>query len=135
MSENRFDQAVFKVLQLTHTGQLTWEHQPVPPAWPERDNVPLFFKARYEGRTLGLFQRSIRLPESIKQLYRLSGGTPDTLISTAVLALLAENDEVLYEFPASKQVRDLFDVVRYRAAGVEDFLDRLLNAEVTNEKE
>jgi hypothetical protein len=137
MTDSKIDQAVFKIFRMTHEGRLDWDHTPAPRLWQQNsDSVfPNYFEALHQGRKLALFQRRERLGAEAKQMANLFGEPANEWGGSVHLALLGKNDELLYEFPWSRQVQDLFDAVRYKEANVDEFLDELLKSEPASEKE
>jgi hypothetical protein len=137
MSDKKLDQAVFKIFSLTHEGRLVWEHKSVPRLWQQGtdDVYPVYFETEYQNRKLALFQRRSRMSENDREIARIVGDPVDDWGQSTHLALLGSNDEILFEFPWSRQVHDLFKAVSYKAANVDEFLDALLNSEVTDEKQ
>jgi hypothetical protein len=137
MSESKLDQAVFQILRMTHEGQLVWRHEAVPGAWLQGtdDAYPIYFEAEYRDRKLALFQRRRRTNPIFKRVAEVAGGAVEEWNQSTHLALLGNNDEILYEFPSSRPLHDLFDAVRYKEARVDEFLDELIGSNVTSEKE
>lgn len=136
MSDNKLEQAVFKVFRMTHEGALTWVHKPVPRLWQEGSNeiYPIYFETTYQNRKLALFERRSRVSGLGKQWATITGRAVDDWAQSAHLALLGGNHEILFEFPASRQIEDLLETVRYKEANVDEFVDALLTSEATNEK-
>jgi hypothetical protein len=137
MSESRIDQGVFKIFRMTHEGELSWKHVPAPRLWQQNTDAiyPTFFQSEYQGQKLALFQSKDRQTSSDRQISRFVSGQTGEWSDSVHLALLGRNDELLFEFPPSRVVRDLFEAVRYKEANVDDFLDKLLKTESANEKE
>lgn len=136
MSESKIDQGVFKIFRMTHEGQLSWEHAAVPRLWQQNTDTiyPVFFQTEYEGRRLALFQTKERQSRQ-KSMEQIINGDSNEWSESYHLALLGNHDELLFEFPRSRVIRDLFIGVRYKAAKVDDFLDKLLKSEPASEKE
>jgi hypothetical protein len=137
MSESRIDQGVFKIFRMTHEGELSWEHDAAPRLWQQNTDAiyPIFFQTQYEGRKLALYQSKERQSHLQRNLADLISGESNEWSDSVHLALLGNNDELLFEFPRSRVIRDLFNAVRYKEANVDDFLDKLLKSEPANEKE
>jgi hypothetical protein len=135
MSEDKFEQATFKIFQLTHEGKLNWEKMSAPDLWGKgSDSVyPLCFATIYQGRKLGLYQR--RKPKgfqskgAVRVWADMFADDKSDWQQEVRLALLGDSDEIMFEFPPSRQVNALFDAVRYKEANVEGFLDELLKTE------
>lgn len=131
MSDEKLEQAIFKIFRMTHEGALKWEMRPVPALWSRgTDSVfPVYFETNYQGRKMALFQeRRRRVPSALN----LGGFLPDAANEWSQsfrLALLGENDEIVFDFPHSHQLKGLFDAVRYKESNIDEFLDVLLNTE------
>jgi hypothetical protein len=135
MSDNKLDQAVLQLLRLTHEDKLTWRSKRPPSYWENTDEVyPMYFEAHHEGRKLALFQKRSRASENMKMLASIMDQPARDWVTSINLALLGGNEEVLFEFPRSTQVSDLFQVVRYKEANVDEFVEALLNSKETGEK-
>ena len=133
MIDDKLEQGVFKIFRMTHEGSLVWQRK-LPPSLMQKNlqsTIHAYFEAEYQGRRLALFQRHT-LP--CKQLASLDRTPQEDWRQPAQLALLDNAGELLFEFPWSRQVQDLFDAVRYKASNVDDFLDQLLKPETANEK-
>lgn len=131
MSMGKLDQAVLQILTLTHEGRLTWKHK-APPARAQLcgDVVsPLYFEAEYQGRKLALFERPRRFGGESKPGLFFVGAPADEGGESCHLGLLGDNGELLFEFPRSRQIRDLFETVRYKESNVGAFIDELLKSE------
>jgi hypothetical protein len=133
MIDDKLEQGVFKIFRMTHEGELTWQPKPLPGALEkaEQTAVPSYFESEYQGRRLALFQRHAT---DCKHLADRIGRQAEDWQYPAQLALIGENGELLFEFPWSRMVQDLFDAVRYKTSPVDDFLDQLLKPELANEK-
>ncbi|MDL2358420.1 MAG: hypothetical protein QFF03_24495 [Pseudomonadota bacterium] len=134
---DKLDQAVFKIFALTHQGQLDWRNKPAPAMWQQAtDSVyPFYFEAIHEGRTLALFEERFKRRDFPNALVAAAmGGELGGWERKVHLGLLGENDELMFEFPWSRQLQGLFDAVRYKEANIDDFLDKLLKSEPANEK-
>lgn len=136
MSNDKMDQAVFKIFRATHEGNLGWIHKPAPELWLRAGEavIPIYFETYYQGRKLALFQRSSRTSEMDKYVKKMMNEPVDEWNQSVHLALLGDNDELMFEFPRSRQIRDLFEAVRYKEANVDEFLDKVLNSEPASEK-
>ncbi|MYN25595.1 hypothetical protein [Duganella levis] len=138
MSDDKFQEAVLKILKLTHFGDLSWtKATPSKKLTEGTDSTfPLYFEAEYLGRKLGLFQeRRRRTPTEVyiaKQTVALTLVPTDVeskWVEIPCLALLDDDGAVAYSFASSREVRDLLETVRYRTSGVDQFLDELLKTE------
>lgn len=136
MSDDKLDQAIFKIFRMTHDGTLSWEHKKAPELWQKANEVvyPVYFETLYQGRKLALFQQSSALTEMARLVKRAMNESIDERSSSIHLALLGNNDELLFEFPRSRMIDDIFSAVRYKEANVDEFIDALLKSEPASEK-
>ncbi len=137
MSDSKLEQAEFQIFRMTHEGELIWTHRNAPQSWRQGtdDAYPLYFEATFLGRKLALYQKRWKTSAAQRSIAELMGEPVENWIQTAHLALLGDNDEILYEFPRSGQINDLLDAVRYKEARVDEFLNALLTPDATSEKE
>lgn len=131
MSDEKLEQAVFKIFRMTHEGALVWSMKPPPALWTQGTDavIPLYFETVYHGRKLAMFQERRRSAVSFRQTAWTAGESPDGWSQRIRLALLGEHDEIMFDFPDSRQINGLFDAVRYKESNIEQFLDALLNTE------
>jgi hypothetical protein len=136
MSDTKFDQAVLQILRLTHEDKLTWISKRPPDFWLQNtDEVyAVYFETHYQGRKLALYQKRSRTNDYTKSLAHIIDQPIRDWASSLNLSLLGGNDEILFDFPKSTQVSDLFQVVRYKEANIDEFVDTLLNSKSTGEK-
>lgn len=138
MNMDKFDQAVLKIFQMTHKGELEWMSARAPVSLTAgTDGIfPIYFETEYQGRKLvlfrersyrGLFDRETSAVQRAAKVMGLVGDAEERWVIKDVLALADQDGNVLYEFPPSRQVRDLMETVKYKASGVQDFLDEILN--------
>jgi hypothetical protein len=134
MSTDKFEQAVFKIFQMTHRGELEW-HKAQPPAGLKAgtDTVfPAFFETEYQGQRMAVFRERLAQPmwsperAGLAALWSLPGRQMPWM-ERDVLALLGDDGEVTYCFPPDRQIRDLLETVQYKASGVSSFLEQILN--------
>ena len=129
MSETKFDEAVLQILRLTHDDKVLWASKRPPALWRNTtdDVYPIYFEAKYKNRKLALYQKRSRVDETEKYVARMTNQPVDEFVQSLHLALLGDNDEIMFEFPRSSQISDLFQTVRYKEAAVDEFVDLLLN--------
>lgn len=142
MSDEKLEQAVISILRMTHEGALEWNQTAAPEMWLRgTDSVyPLYFEAWLHGRKLGLFSSRDRVGSPSPRQRQLAEilETPvqeNGWVERFHLVLLSDNDEVLFEFPSSRIVRDLYVAARYKAANVDEFLDELIKSALAEAKE
>lgn len=136
MSDDKFDQAAFKIFRMTHEGELKWVSKPLPRTLaPGSDSLfPVYFETTYQGRKLGLFQERSWPPSREARMAGFAGAE-DQWRTAARLVLISENDEIMFVFPPSRQINGLLDAVRYKDANVGEFLDELLKSEPVDVKQ
>ncbi|GAA0429486.1 hypothetical protein ACFOY5_16885 [Massilia aurea] len=120
MNDDKLEQAVFQIFQMTHMGNLAWSRRDAPRSiWGGTDLViSAYFETELKGQRLALFQ----------ERYRQYHGELDSERWTerTVLAMLDRYDQVQFEFPQSSQVWDLLETVKYKTSNVDGFLQSLL---------
>lgn len=138
MSDEKIEQAVFKIFRLTHEDQLNWTGKPAPKLWTQGTNsiFPVYFETAYQGHRLALFQeRRKKYPYYHALVDGTVAGESSDWVQSARLALLGDNDEVMFEFPPSRQITNLFEAVCYKKSHVEQFLDDLLKSDPVGEQQ
>lgn len=137
MSENKFEQAVFRIFELTHLGQLTWSKRDVPAGLRRgtENVISRYFEASYQGRQLALYSERfhVQSPDEKRQTWlffdslnaRLQPGWHER----DVLALLGDDGEVAFKFPTIRETHALMEAVCLKASNVDQFVDVLLNTE------
>ncbi|HEX8405217.1 MAG TPA: hypothetical protein VF670_11410 [Duganella sp.] len=136
MSDNKFDDAVLKILKLTHLGVLAWIKETPPKALIESTDsiISSYFETEYHSRKLALFHQRSRRTGMDDYMVRKSllptfTSSDDKWVEMDRLVLLHDDGEVAYSFPPSRVVRDLLQTVRHKTSGIDQFLDELLNTE------
>jgi hypothetical protein len=136
MSDSKFEQAVHKVFELTHLGEIVWTKKSPPKSLTmgTESAFPLYFEATYQGRQLALFEERFYQAHSdvAKAAARMFGESGrDGWREKAVLALLDDDGDVVYEFPSTRETQALLRTVCHKESKVENFIDELLNKEPT----
>lgn len=131
MSDEKLEQAVFKIFRMTHEGKLVWSMKPAPAPWTLGTDslIPLYFETVYQGRKLAVFQERRRSGACSRRTGGSTSEATDDWSQRIRLALLGDHDEIMFDFPDSRQINGLFDAVRYKESNIEQFLDALLNTE------
>ena len=136
MSDSKFDDAVLKILKLTHLGVLSWVKETPPKSLVESTDsiISSYFETEYRSRKLALFHQRRRRTGmedymAKKSLSAMFTGSDDQWVEMDRLALLHDDGEVAFSFPPSPVVRDLLRTVRHKTSGIDQFLDELLNTE------
>lgn len=134
--KDKLSEAVLKILTLTHQGVLHWEKESPPDAMTRSTDsaIALYFETSYGARRLALYRERVPLEPK-----HMSMGALSAFLSSKSdvaqwherdrLALLHDDGTLAYEFPPSREVRDLFESVRYKTSGLDQFLNDLLNIE------
>ena len=135
MSDNKFDDAVLKILKLTHLGVLSWVKESPPQALIDSTDsvISSYFESEYHSRKLALFHQRRRRTGMEEYLAKHSLAATfsedDKWVEIDRLVLLHDDGEIAYSFPPSRVVRDLLQTVRHKTSGIDQFLDELLNTE------
>ena len=135
MSDNKFDDAVLKILKLTHLGVLSWVKESPPQALIDSTDsvISSYFESEYHSRKLALFHQRRRRTGMEEYLAKNSlvsmFSEDDKWVEIDRLVLLHDDGEIAYSFPPSRVVRDLLLTVRHKTSGIDQFLDELLNTE------
>ncbi|WP_090444797.1 hypothetical protein [Duganella sp. CF458] len=135
MSENKYDQAVFKIFEMTHNGELAWSKETAPETLVKgtESQYPAFYETEYQGRRLALYrERYYHLPglgvTAVMSFSALTGRDERPgWRERAVLALLDDGGDVVFEFPASRQTKHLLDAVCHKTSDVDQFVNGLLS--------
>lgn len=135
MSDNKFDDAVLKILKLTHLGVLSWVKETPPQALIDSTDsvISSYFEAEYHSRKLALFHQRRRRTGMeeymVKNSLAAMFSEDEKWVEIDRLVLLHDDGEIAYSFPPSRVVRDLLQTVRHKTSGIDQFLDELLNTE------
>lgn len=118
--DEKITNLLVKLNKLTSLGQLQWEVQD-PPRTIARgtdDFIPLFLTTTYKGQRFGLFQ----------QRYQWYDGEHDRFSwsEQLVLAILDNQDRMLWETHQSSALHDLFETARKKVSNVDKLIDDLL---------
>ena len=130
--QSKFVEAVARLIKLTQDGELMWESSK-PSAELERDGIKdeSVFISRYKDRILRLYKYSYRVDEP--GLFDISTSFFPIKVkypywaSSVTLEFIDDNGFSLWKFPFTNALNDLFQAVQYQFAGVDEFLDKLLN--------
>lgn len=134
--KDKLSEAVLKILMLTHQGALLWEKESPPEVMTRSTDsaIAVYFETNYGKRRLALYRERVPLEPRHMTMDALSAflsAKPDVAKwqERDRLALLHNDGTIAYEFPPSREVRDLFESVRYKTSGLDQFLNDLLNIE------
>ncbi len=125
MSEKYID-VIAKMIDLTQSGRLVWKaHLPSDTlkVYPD-DKVSTVFVTKYQGKTLRLYQRTYKVRQ-VPSLIRAAVGDNEWL-KEVVLEFLSEDGSSLWAFPQMAILKDLLSTVRYKVAGVDEFINEIL---------
>ena len=123
----RFLEAIAKLIELTQTGKLRWDAYPPDETlkvYPD-DRLSTVFETNYQGKKLRLYRRTFS-PRGAPMFDAIIG--KKDWQSVVILEFLAENGAVLWRFPTMPILDDLLSAVQYQTAGVDEFIDTLLKS-------
>ena len=124
----RFVEAIAKLIELTQAGKLRWDAYPPDETlkvYPD-ERLSTVFETDYQGKKLRLYRRTFK-PRDVAPMFDAIIGKKDWQ-SVVILEFLAENGAVLWRFPTMPILDDLLSAVQYQAAGVDEFIDTLLKS-------
>jgi len=107
-----------RLLQLTQTGKLDWRVVPASDSLmlDPKDRLSTVYGTNHNNKELRLFRR-------LYSEYRALTGFGR---NTTVLAIVDDDDTLLWTFPEVDIADDLLFAVQYRVAGVQEFVDSVL---------
>lgn len=126
--------AVVKLINLTQDGKLKW--RTIKPRQSlNRDNesvVDLVYTTDYKSKKLGLYENKYRVETppsgSLSGSFgNIFGVTYPHWNSIVILEFIDSAGNNLWTFPDVQGLSDLLKTVRYQIAGINEFLDSLLN--------
>jgi hypothetical protein len=127
MAENKWLNAISKLVELTQDGKLEWKFS-APSEGLERsfpnDRIAGVFTTKYKGRNLRLYERHFQLSSYQYLDDRIIGGEWGSEITLEMYDVFS--DAPLWAFPYADILRDLLSAVQYQVAGVKDFVNEIL---------
>ena len=133
LEENKWVEAVSKLIQLTQQGQLDWNVVRSGESMiPNEEGVRLAFVTVYQERLLRIYSKTVEGSSLPVQMLSVSSTGVDVRpqeIDRVVLEIIDDEGNSLWQFPYTDALDDLYKAVRYQAAEVDELLDDLLEGE------
>jgi hypothetical protein len=110
---------IVQIIRATQEGELRWEAKPSSassPPLPGEDATPSVYEATYKGRRIRLYQTTLPRRGYYNTPYRRA----------VILELFDPGGVVPWQFPDLSILRDLYDAVAFRIAGVQEFVKDVL---------
>lgn len=135
---NKWVDAVTRMIELTQQGLMQWVAMEATGPAADENRTSAVFRSSYNHRILRLYERkvsSIRLVDSVHDrhsfpnFFALKYEEPKyekVWESEVVLEFIATDGTTLWSFPKVSALRDLLTAVQYQVAGVNEFIDSLL---------
>jgi len=136
MSEerNRWIDAIVKMIELTQKGDMKWEaRDSTHVREKDDDSVEAVFYTKYEGKSLRLYKLVYTAYKAVSPttLYDVVIGAAQKKeayrTSKIILDFVSEEGFKLWTYPEVNALPDLLSAVQYQTAGINDFIDALLN--------
>lgn len=128
---------ISRMIALTQHGKMNWDLvDPYGTVTTERNRTSAIFQASYQGKVLRLYERKVEQQQPILE----EGESFQSLLSSpifarryktfwvaqVVLEFIDNKGNTLWNFPQVSALHDLLSAVQYYAAGVNEFLNSLL---------
>lgn len=128
-SLSKWEQVINKLLEYTQDEKLLWETvNPADYVKNEDTNGAMLF-VEHDGKNLVLYRRAHTRFVPANIMGSVTGSGRDVKEYLAVLAIYDLNsNSILYRFPYSKLTEDLYKSATFYTAGVQDFIDNLLES-------
>jgi hypothetical protein len=130
--QNKWVEAITKLIKYTQEGKIKW----LPGSHDKeigRDDLRMesVFITKYKDSTLRLYKYSFKVEEpglldSFSTVFSIKKLTYPYWTSSIALEFIGENGKNLWTFPSNNALNDLLEAVRYQVAGVDDFLNDIL---------
>lgn len=126
---NKTIDAIAKLIALTRNGSLTWS--PIDPAYIKANypNVAISsaFTTNYANKTLRIYKGTTeRESTTFPGLSALEDMLP-RWTSRVTLDITDNNNNVIWQFPHARILNDLMSCVQYKAANIDEFIEKLTN--------
>ncbi len=119
---NRWNEAVRKLIQLTASGSLTWSHVENG-RFPVGLGIQEAFLTDVQGRRVVVTVAADRFDDD----YYGSGLGPDDHYDPMPTIQFARPDlTIIWRWPVDSGLSELLDTIRFRAAAADEFLDHFL---------
>ena len=139
MSEDKWIDAVAKMIKLTQEGILIWEAEKLKDYLKKNqdDSIDLVFGTTYKNKRIRLYRRTYkayRFPKNFGisevTLARILAGNIEKepyWATEVVLDFVSDDGLTLWTYPEVSALSDLLSAVQYQVAKVKDFLNELLS--------
>jgi hypothetical protein len=130
--QNKWADAVAKLIKLTQDGELKW--RTALPAEAEVENQSALQGAIYvadqKSRLIRLYKLKVQVDREWERQFILRSSRQDVplWVEVFMLELIDFQGNTLFTFPHVSGLKDLYVSVSYQVAGVEEFLDELLSS-------
>lgn len=120
-TDKKIDQLILLLTRETVEKKLNWVSAEVPLSLRSGtdDYYPIFLKADYKNKILGIFQRKFKYFYDEHEFY---------WSNEVVLCVIDDKGGVVWEYnETSIALNNLFDLAREQASGIDEILDDLLS--------
>ncbi|MBU3009270.1 hypothetical protein [Cobetia amphilecti] len=120
-TDKKFDQLILLLTRKTVEKKLNWVSAEIPLSLRSGtdDYYPIFLKANYKDKVLGIFQRKFKYFYDEHEFY---------WSDEVVLCVIDGKGGVVWEYSEkSIALNNLFDLAREKASGIDEILDDLLS--------
>jgi len=129
--QNKWVEAITKLIKLTQEGNLIWSPKTGMDANREDYRVDTFFVSKYKNKILRLYKCNYRIdePGPLSQITSIFSDTKRKYpywTSSITLEFIDDVGNTIWTFPYSNVLKDLLEAVRYQVAGVDDFIKDIL---------
>ncbi len=124
MADEKYRLVIIKLIQETQKGKMNWAAHSIKNIMlpTEGDVIDNVYVAKYLDKKMRIFRYSYKsYSEDFDTFY---------ITSSVKLQLLGLNDIPDWEFPYDNTLDDLYDTVRFKVAGVKNFIDEVLGLEI-----
>ena len=130
--QNKWVEAITKLIKQTQEGRIKW----LPGKHDKesgRDDLRIesVFITNYKNKTLRLYKYSYKVEvpglfDNIANVYSNMTRKYPYWTSSIALEFISDDGKSLWTFPDTNALNDLLGAVRYQVAGVDEFLDDIL---------
>ena len=124
---NKWDKAISRLIELTQDGNINWKVIIAEDYLPTVDSNGAMLMALYEGKQLLLF-KDVFIQKSGSFIDQFSGSAIEKKEYRPCLCIYdLPSRTILFKFPYSILISDLYKAATYFAANVDDFLNKLID--------
>ena len=136
VEQNKDTRAVIRLIELTNNGEAVWRSIAKPQTFVDSDDTKYgtVFLGEYDDFTLRIFSWNARSLQMKTNFGGLLGRVPgsDSLYEyvwhrKAALQIVDKDGQLLWNFPDSSVVSDLYEAVRTQASGVSRLISKLVD--------